>query len=328
MRRTVSSSTCSRSRCSRCARSWPRRASPRRRCSRWSAAAWSNATASPSSGATVESDDPQARAQRAPNASSTSPAPRRCATTTRSPRARSGTPASRAHAADLGRGGLRRIAGLEGRRPHRLRHRRPALRGADHQPAQRRMGKLPPELLRASPRRARSTAIRRATSPRSACRRRSTRFTADLVERFPNLSVIDVDAVLKQVRAHRRPGLDGGAGGVLVLARGRRAGAAGRDQRQPGRAPARRRRDARARRQPPAAAAGAGLGVRGDRPAVGPGRGDRGVGPVGRGRHARVRPAVGSELDAGRGRRRARHAGGAGGRACSRPAACSMRRRR
>ena len=28
-----------------------------------------------------------------------------------------------------------------------------------------------------------------------------TRFTADLVERFPNLSVIDVDAVLKQVRS-------------------------------------------------------------------------------------------------------------------------------
>jgi putative ABC transport system permease protein len=29
----------------------------------------------------------------------------------------------------------------------------------------------------------------------------NTRFTADLVQRFPNLSVIDVDAVLRQVRA-------------------------------------------------------------------------------------------------------------------------------
>ena len=110
----------------------------------------------------------------------------------------------RAHAGragTVGRGALRRTAGLEGRRPRRVRYRRAALRGQDHQPAQRRLGKLPAQFLRDRLAWIDATAIRPATSPRSACRRRRPRFTAQLVERFPNLSVIDVDAVLKQVRS-------------------------------------------------------------------------------------------------------------------------------
>ncbi len=198
-----------------------------------------------------------------------------------------------------------RIEARRGLVEEQQRHRRAALRGADHQPAQHRMGELPAEFLRrrvarGAGRVSRQPHHRGAGAARAAAlHRRAGAAVPEPVGRRHRRGA----AAGPQ---HRRPGVDGGAGRVLVLAGRRRAGAAGGGQRQPGRAPARRRGDARARRQTRAVASGAGVGVRGDRPARGPGRGDRGLGAGGRGRGAGVRSAVAAELGAGRGRRRDR----------------------
>ncbi len=109
------------------------------------------------------------------------------------------------------------------------------------------------------------------------------RFTAELVERFPNLSVIDIDAVLKQVRSTADQVSTvvevvfyfSLAAGLLVLMA---AVSASQDERL---------LEGGVMRaiggKPAAVAPGAGLGVRRHRPVVGADRGDRGIAAGGRG---------------------------------------------
>jgi putative ABC transport system permease protein len=100
----------------------------------------------------------------------------------------------------VGREEVRRLLRLEARRSRRLRHHRTILHRHHHQPARRELGQLPPQFLRdrlagcagGLP----ASWITAVNVPAS-----KPRFTADVVAAFPNLTVIDIDEVLAQVRS-------------------------------------------------------------------------------------------------------------------------------
>ena len=175
----------------------------RRRCIRWCAAAWSRTTASRRSDrrATTPADATSART--APRRARVQPVQRRarCATTTRSSPASSGTTRRRARRSSRSRRTSPRSLGwkLGDRIAFDIAGQRfeapiTSLRSVDWESFR------PNFFVIASPG-ALDGYPGQLHHRGAACRRAQPRFTADLVERFPNLSVIDVDAVLKQVRA-------------------------------------------------------------------------------------------------------------------------------